>query len=91
MGQGGGAVSIALTSANETLPGGTLLTGVSMLVTLGTVTGTTCSPVAGASQVLMPGGAPLSGTLTAGTYCVTVSDATNQLGPAACAVAVTHP
>jgi hypothetical protein len=94
VGQGGGTVSVTLTSAVETLPAGTLLTTVTMGLALGTPSGTTCNTAAlsGAYTIAQGGSAvDLSGTLAAGTYCVQVSDVTNQAGSVAFAVAVTHP
>ncbi len=96
VGQGGGSVSITLTSAVETLPGGSLLTTVTMGLGVGTVTGTgssaVCTMIANAYVTAAAGSsAQLSGSLDAGTYCVAVSDVTNQLGPVAYAVLVSHP
>ena len=92
VGQGGGSVSVTLTSAVETLPGGTLLPNVSMGLGLGTPSGTTCAVLTNGFTTASPGGSPqLNGTLNAGTYCVQVSDITNQVGPVAYAVAVAHP
>ena len=34
--------------------------------------------------------AQINGTISAGSYCVQVSDVTNQLGPVAYAVALSH-
>jgi hypothetical protein len=87
VGQGGGSISVQLTSATETLPGGNLQTGVTMLISIGTVSGSTCTPIANAQTTA----GSLTGSLAAGTFCVQVSDATNQLGPVAYAVAVQHP
>ena len=91
VGQGGGQVSVTLTSAVETLPGGTLLTTVTMGLAVGTLSGTTCTIFP--PSVTAQGGstAQLSGSLAAGSYCVQVSDVTSQLGPVAWAVAVIHP
>ncbi len=92
VGQGGGSVTVTLTSAVETLPGGTLLTTVTMGVGVGTVTGGTCTLLTNAFTTAQASGTPqLSGTLSAGTSCVQVSDVTSQLGPVAYAVAVSHP
>ena len=91
VGQGGGQVSVTLTSAVETLPGGSLLTTVTMGLAVGTLSGTTCTIFP--PSITAQGGstAQLSGSLAAGSYCVQVSDATSQLGPVAWAVAVVHP
>jgi len=92
VGQGGGPVSVTLTSATETLPSGQLLTGQIMGVAVGTSSISGCTPMTNAFQTGSPNPAPLlSGSLSAGTYCVLVSDVTGQLGPVAYAVAVAHP
>ena len=92
VGQGGGTVSVTLTSATETLPGGSLLTGVTMGLAVGTSAITGCTPLANSFTTAQASSVPqLSGTLNAGAYCVLVSDVTNQLGPVAYAVAVAHP
>jgi hypothetical protein len=92
VGQGGGTVSVTLTSATETLPGGSLLSTVTMGLAIGNATNGTCSPIANAFTTAQAGASPqLSGTLSAGAYCVQVSDVTNQLGPVSYAVAVSHP
>ena len=92
VGQGGGQISVTLTSAVETFPGGSLLTTVTMGLAVGTLSGTTCTIIPGASTVAQGGStAQLTGSLAAGSYCVQVSDVTSQLGPVAWAVAVVHP
>jgi hypothetical protein len=92
VGQGGGTVSVTLTSATETLPGGSLLTTITMGLNVGSSSISGCTPLANAFTTAVAGGTPqLSGSLSAGTYCVIVSDVTNQLGPVAYAVAVSHP
>ena len=92
VGQGGGTVSVTLTSAIETLPGGTLLPTVVMGLGIGTPSGATCAILSGGSTTAQGGStAQLSGALNAGSYCVQVSDFTGQLGPVAYAVAVSHP
>ena len=92
VGQGGGSVSVTLTSATETLPGGTLLSTVTMGLAVGTSSITGCAPLANAFTTATAGStAQLSGSLSAGSYCVIVSDVTNQVGPVAYAVAVAHP
>lgn len=92
VGQGGGAVNITLTSATETLPGGILLPTVTMGLAVGTAAITGCTALANAFTTATAGASPqLSGTLAAGSYCVIVSDVTNQTGPVAYAVAVSHP
>ncbi|HZT77998.1 MAG TPA: hypothetical protein VFA27_15195 [Vicinamibacterales bacterium] len=92
VGQGGGTVNITLTSATETLPNGTLLTTVAMGLAVGTSSITGCTPLANSFTTAQASGTPqLSGSLAAGAYCVIVSDVTNQVGPVAYAVAVSHP
>lgn len=92
VGQGGGTVSVTLTSAVETLPGGSLLSTVTMGLGVGTPSGGACTNI-GSNFVTAQGGSSpqLSGALSAGSYCVQVSDVTNQLGPVSYAVAVNHP
>jgi hypothetical protein len=97
VGQGGGSVSLTLTSAVETLPGGVLLPTVTMGLAVGTAalnggTTTVCTPLANAFTTAQAGAtAQLNGTLAAGTYCAQVSDVTSQVGPVSYAVAVGHP
>jgi hypothetical protein len=92
VGQGGGSVSVTLTSAVETLPGGTLLPTVTMGLGIGTLANGVCTLIANGFTTAQAGGAAqLSGTLNAGNYCVQVSDVSNQLGPVSYAVAVSHP
>ena len=91
VGQGGGNITISLTSAIETLPGGTLLTTVQMGMGVGTPSGSSCTLLANAFTTGAAGSASLNGSIAAGNYCVQVSDITGQLGPVAYAVAVTHP
>ena len=92
VGQGGGQIGVTLTSAVLTRPGGTLDTTVSLGVAIGTASGTTCTPLANASTIAQASSATiLSGSLAAGTYCVQLTDVTNQPGPVAYAVAVVHP
>jgi hypothetical protein len=92
VGQSGGTVTVTLTSAVETLPGNTLLTTVTMGLGIGTITNDTCTLLTGAFATAQAGATPqLTGTLNPGTYCVQVSDVTNELGPVSFAVAVEHP
>ena len=92
VGQGGGQISVTLTSAVLTRPGGTLDTTVSLGVAVGAASGTTCTPLANASAIAQASSAAiLSGSVAAGAYCVQLSDVTNQVGPVAYAVAVVHP
>ena len=93
VGQGGGLVTLTLTSAVETFPDGTLNHDVVVGLAVGTPTGTTCSLPAGSTPALFQAGAvaSISGALNAGTYCVQVSDQTVQQGPAAYTVVVASP
>jgi hypothetical protein len=92
VGQGGGQVSITLTSAVETLPDGSLFPTVAVGLGIGTPSGAACSLLTNGFTIAQAGStAQLSGSVQAGNYCVQVSDVTNQLGPVAYAVAVTHP
>jgi hypothetical protein len=93
VGQGGGTVSVTLTSATETLPSGAgLLANVTMGLAVGSSSISGCTALTNAYTTAQPGASPqLSGSLSAGTYCVIVSDVTNQLGPVAYAVSVAHP
>ena len=92
VGQGGGQISVTLTSAVETLPDGSLLATVAVGLGVGTPSGTTCSLLGNGFTIAQAGSAAqLSGSVQAGSYCTQVSDVTNQLGPVAYAVAVTHP
>jgi hypothetical protein len=93
VGQGGGMVTVTLTSAVETFPDGTLNPDVVVGLAVGTPTGTTCSLPAGSTPALFQAGAvaSISGALNAGIYCVQVSDQTVQQGPAAYTVVVASP
>jgi hypothetical protein len=93
VGQGGGMVTVTLTSAVETFPDGTLNHDVVVGLAVGTPTGTTCSLPAGSTPALFQAGAvaSISGALNAGAYCVQVSDQTVQQGPAAYTVVVASP
>lgn len=91
VGQGGGPVEITLSSTVLTRPDGTTLTTVQMGLGAGTPVNGTCVVPEGAYVVATPGTTPhLSGSLTAGEYCVQVSDVTNQVGPVAFSVTVKH-
>jgi len=88
---GNGNLSVTLTSAVEAMPDGTVLPTVTMGLALGTWSNGSCTietstftPAQGGSV------AQLSGTIAAGSYCVQVSDVTNQVGSVAYAVAVSH-
>src|SRR5262245_12628220 len=92
VGQGGGTVQVTLTSALETFPDGSLLSTVTMGLGVGTVANGVCTLLQGAFTNAQAGSSPqLSGSLNAGQYCVQVSDVSNQLGPVAYAVSVSHP
>ena len=63
VGQGGGAIAVTLTSSVETLPGGSLLTTVTMGLGIGTVANSACSLLASAFTTAQAGSSPqLSGT-----------------------------
>jgi hypothetical protein len=93
VGQGGGAVSVTLTSAVETFPKGTLNPAVVMGLAVSSPAGTACALPTGTVPALLQGSATstLSGTLSPGTYCVEVSDQTNQSGPVAYTIVVVSP
>jgi hypothetical protein len=93
VGQGGGMVTLTLTSAVETFPNGTLNPEVVVGLAVGTPAGTTCALPAGSTPALVQAGAmaSLSGALNAGAYCVQVSDKTVQQGPAAYTVVIASP
>jgi hypothetical protein len=93
VGQGGGMVTLTLTSAVETFPDGTLNHDVVVGLAVGTPTGATCTLPAGSTPALFQAGAmpSMSGALNAGAYCVQVSDQTVQPGPAAYTVVVASP
>jgi hypothetical protein len=82
---------VSLTSAVETLPNGQLVSTITMGVAVGTWSGSTCTPTAGANTAAAASSAILvSGIVNAGTYCVIVSDVTTQLGPVAYTISVVH-
>jgi hypothetical protein len=93
VGQGGGAVTVTLTSAVETYPGGTTNAAVVMGMAVGTPSGSSCVLAAGVAPASFQAGASatLSGTVAAATYCVLVTDQTIQTGPVAYTVIVIHP
>ena len=91
VGQGGGPVTITLTSAVQTRPDGTLQPTVQMGLGAGTPANGACVVPTGAYVVTTAGTTPhLSGSLTAGLYCVQVSDVTGQVGPVAFSVTIQH-
>jgi hypothetical protein len=84
VGQGGGPITITLTSAVLTRPDGTLQPTVQMGLGAGTVADGACVVPATAYVVTAAGSLPhLSGNLPAGNYCIQVSDVTNQVGEGA--------
>ena len=86
-----GTLAVTLTSAIESLPSGQFLTTVTVGLAVGNYSGTTCTVISGASTNAQAGSAPqISGTVQAGTYCVQVTDVTNQLGPVQYALSVDH-
>jgi len=89
----GGSVVVTLTSAVETHPDGTTNPNVVVGVAVGSPNAGTCTLGTGNVPALLQAGAAsaLSGTASAGLYCVQVSDVTNQQGPVAFTVVVSHP
>lgn len=86
-----GTLNVTLTSAVETMPDGSLLANVTMGLGLGSWSNGTCTLLTGGFTTAQPSSvAQLSGTSAAGSYCVQVSDVTNQRGPVSYAVAVSH-
>jgi len=85
VGQSGGSLSLTLTSAVETLPGGTLNPAVLVGLAVGNVIGGTCVLPVGTVPAILAAGASsgVSGTEPAGIYCVQLSDVTIQTGPVA--------
>ena len=78
------AVSVTLTAAG---PPPTIYMGIGV----GTFANGTCTLISNAVTVAPAGtAAQLSGTIGAGTYCVSVFDAGNQSGPVDYAVSVSH-
>ena len=91
VGQGGGPVTITLTSAVLTRPDGTTLATVQMGLGAGTPSNGTCVIPTGSYVVTPAGASPqLVGSLSAGVYCVQVSDVTTQVGPVAFSIKVEH-
>jgi hypothetical protein len=93
VGQSGGTVTFTLTSALETLAGGTLNPSVVMGIGIGTPSGSTCSVPAGTTSLLSASASPLSGTLNPGSYCVQVTneDASPSSGPVTFTVIIVTP
>jgi hypothetical protein len=82
--QSGGQVNVTLTAAG---PPPTIFMGLGV----GTPSGTSCSLLANAQTLTQAATvAQLTGTVSAGTYCVTVFDAGNQTGQVTYSVTVTH-
>jgi hypothetical protein len=91
VGQGGGPVTVTLTSAVLTRPDGTLLSTVTMGLGAGSMLNGACIVPATAFLATPAGTSPqLVGSLSEGTYCIEVSDVTGQTGPVAFSVKVTH-
>lgn len=87
----GGTLTVTLTSAVETMPDGSLLATVPMGLGIGSWASGTCTLLSGAFTTAQASAtAQLSGTIAAGAYCIQVSDVTNQVGPVAYAVALSH-
>lgn len=91
VGQGGGPVTVTLTSAAQTRPDGSLVPTV-MGLGAGSMLNGTCVVPANAFLTTGAGTSPqLVGSLVQGTYCIEVSDVTGQTGPVVFSVTVTHP
>ena len=87
-----GTVAVTLKSTTETVPIGPPVTTVTMGLAIGNSGPGGCAPLQNASATAQPGDTPqLSLAVSAGTYCVQVSDVSNQVGPVAYTVAVAHP
>jgi hypothetical protein len=86
----GDNVTVTLTSAVETLPGGTLNPSVVVGIGIGTIVGTACTVTAGTTSLISASATPLSGTLNPGTWCmqVTNEDASATSGPVAYTVVI---
>jgi hypothetical protein len=93
VGQSGGTVTLTLTSALETLAGGTLNPTVVMGIGVGTPSGSVCSVPAGTTQLLAASATPLSATLNQGPYCIQVTneDASPSSGPVTFTVVIVTP
>ena len=78
----GGTITITLVSLSPQ-------TTITMGLGIGTPSAATC--VVNQSQENVKVGTPLSGTLTAGTYCVELYDLGNMTGPDTYALTVMHP
>jgi hypothetical protein len=88
-----GTISLTLTSAIETLPGGTPNPAVFVGLAIGTLdsTGTSCVLAAGTTPTIASAGAAFpNGTLAAGKFCIQVSDQTVQPGPVNYTLVVFH-
>ena len=80
----GGQIAITLTAAG---PPATIYMGLS----IGSSSAGTCAPLSGGQVIVQAGAtAQLSGSAGAGTYCVQVYDAGNQIAQVSYAVTVTH-
>jgi len=91
VGQGGGAVTVTLTTALLTLPDGSTDATVTMGLGVGTFQGEDCIvPITAFVQTRAGSTPQLAGSLNEGTYCVRVSDVTMQQGSVAFSVTVTH-
>jgi hypothetical protein len=80
----GGQLNATLTAAG---PPATIFMGLG----IGSFSSSTCTLLSGGSVLAQAGAiAQLTGTVNAGSYCVMVSDAGNQVAPVTYAVTVTH-
>jgi hypothetical protein len=88
----GGSVAVALTSAVEAMPDGSLWVSVPMGIAAGTVSNGSCSVPSGSFVIAQGSSAVVLGSssVAAGTYCVQVSDVSSQKGPVTYAVVIQH-
>jgi len=83
VGSSGGEVDVTLTAATPS---------VTLGLSVGTASGSTCATVAGGSVAVGPGTtAQLSGVMSPASYCVAVFDIGNDTQPVSYTVTVAHP
>jgi hypothetical protein len=84
----GQALAVTLTAAG---PPATIFVGLGVGTPSGTPIGSSCTLLSGGSTVTPAGTTPqLSGTISAGSYCLVVSDVGNQTAAITYAATVTH-
>lgn len=94
VGQSGGGVTIILSSAVERLADGSIFsTSPVMGLGVGTPSGSTCTLSASTPIFPTQPGATsgIAASLNPGSYCVQVSDQSNQLGPVSYTLIIQHP